>query len=392
MINPSSNYIVDDLLAEIFLRLPLKPILKSKTVSKRWRSILESKNFVDRRVSLQKSRKILAAYNCDCGRQPRLLPESRFKGDEEIVYLHCDTTRPSMTCDGLVCIPEQDWINVLNPWTRQLRRFCFGAWSSGYSRVMMGFGSDKVTGSYKVVKMETWSYTDHDLVVECSVLDVETGAWWMLTPPSYNMLCPLSHKLSRKSVCVNGSIYWLQHVGNGYKILALNLHKEKFHHVSVPLTRVTQETQIANLGNRLTIAITYTNPEWKLDIWSSKDSRWNKTYSISLAGKGVPREIRRKGFTPVSVSKQGSLVFTDDHKRLFKYYPRTDEIRCLSLDTCVISPFSETLAPLPLKSTLPFPHPRRTYECRLRSKQDELGIVHLLITTLVAVGITWFSL
>ncbi|CAN6878641.1 unnamed protein product [Brassica oleracea] len=391
MNNPSSIYIVDDLLEEIFLRLPLKPILKSKTLSKRWRSILESKNFVGRRVSFQKSRKILAAYNCDCGAQPRLLPESRFKGDEEIVYLHCDTKRPSiMTCDGLVCIPEQDWINVLNPWTKQLRRFCFGAWSSGYSRVM-GFGSDEVTGRYKVVKMEIWSYSDH-CGVECSVLDVETGEWWMLSPPSYKLLCPLSHKLSRKSVCVNGSIYWLQHVGSGYKILALDLHKEKFRNVSVPLTRVTQETQIANLENRLTMAVTYRNPEWKLDIWSKGSSRWNMTYSISLAGKGVPWEIRSKGFTPVSVSKQGNLVFTDNHKRLFKYYPRTDEIRCLSLDTCVISPFLETLAPLPLKSTLPFPHPRRTSKCRVLSKQDEFGIVELLISTLVAVGIVWFSL
>ncbi|KAJ0232932.1 F-box domain-containing protein [Hirschfeldia incana] len=392
MNNPSSIYIVDDLLEEIFLRLPLKPILQSKTLSKPWRSILESKRFVERRVSLQKSRKILAAYNCDCGRQPGLLPESRFKGDEEIVYLHSNTTtRPSMmTCDGLVCVPEQDWINVLNPWTRQLRRFCFGAWSSGYSRAM-GFGSDKVTGRCKVVNMEIQSYRDHH-VVECSVLDVETGEWWMMTPPSYNMFRPLSHKLSRKSVCVDGSIYWLQHVGSGFKILALDLHKEEFHNVSVPLTRVTQETQIANLENRLTLAVTYTNPEWKLDIWR-KDTRWNKAYSISFAGKGVPWEIRRKGFTPVSVSKQGNLVFTDDHKRLFKYYPRKDEIRCLSSDTCVISPFFETLAPLPLKSsTLPFPHPRRTYKCRLSSNEDELGIVDLLITTLVALGMVLFSL
>ncbi|CAH8381138.1 unnamed protein product [Eruca vesicaria subsp. sativa] len=390
MNNPSSIYMVDDLLEEIFLRLPLKPILKSKTISRQWRSVLESKKFVERRVSLQKSRKILAAYNCDCGQQPWLLPGSRFKGDEEIVYLHCDatTTRASMTCEGLVCIPEQNWINVLNPWTRQVRQFCFGVWSSGYSRVM-GFGSDKITGSYKVVKMEIWK-RDHHVVEYWSVLDVETGEWWMLTPPSYNMFCPLSHELSIKSVCVDGSIYWIHNVGVGYKILALDLHREEFHNVSVPLTCVPRETHLVNLENRLTIALTYTNPEWILDIWSNDSSRWNKTYSISLAGKGVPWEIGRRWFTPVSVCKQGNLVFTDNHKRLFKYYPRTDKIRCLSLDTSVISPFLETLAPLPLKSALPFPHARRISKCRLVSKQDKFGIVDLLITMLVVVGIVWF--
>ncbi|CAL9225845.1 unnamed protein product [Arabidopsis halleri] len=70
---PSSIDIVADLLEDIFLRLPLKSILISKSVSKRWRSILESKTFVERRMSLQKKRKILAAYNCKCGWDPRLL-------------------------------------------------------------------------------------------------------------------------------------------------------------------------------------------------------------------------------------------------------------------------------------------------------------------------------
>ncbi|KAF8096772.1 hypothetical protein N665_0301s0020 [Sinapis alba] len=167
-----------------------------------------------------------------------------------------------MTCDGLVCITEQDWINVLNPWRRQLRRLCLEAWSSSYSCVM-GFGSDKVTGSYKVVKMEIWSYMDHHVVESVVFLTLK-----MVDADStflHNMLCPLSHKVSRTSVCVNGSNYWLLHVGSGYKMLALDLHKEKFHNVSVPLTHVSQETEIVNLENRLTKAITYTNPEWKLD-------------------------------------------------------------------------------------------------------------------------------
>ncbi|ESQ55641.1 hypothetical protein EUTSA_v10027244mg [Eutrema salsugineum] len=388
--NPNSIYIVDDLLQEIFLRLPLKSILKSKTLSKRWRSILESKKFVDRRMSLQKSQKILAAYNCDCGGPPRLLPESQLNGDEEIVYLHCDTKRPSMTCDGLVCIPEQDWINVLNPWTRQLRRFGYGIqpWSCAFplENRTMGFGRDKVTGSYKVVKMEI-GLRGHP-VVECSVLDVETGEWWLLsTPPPYKV------NAGRKSVSVNGSIYWLQNFGTGYKILALDLHKEEFHYVTVPETSVTQETEISNLENRLTVAITYTSPQWKLEIWSMdivEEERWSKTYSIHLAGKGVPRENQRRWFTPVMVSKQEGLVFFDNHKRLFKHYPRTDKIRCLSSDTCVISPFLENLAPLRLSSTLLFPHPRTTSKCRLLSKGNEFKIIDLLLTTLVVVGSIWF--
>lgn len=138
--NPNSMYIVSDLLEEIFLRMPLKSILKCRTVSKQWRSILESKRFAEKRKSLQKDRKILAAYDCDCGGRPSLLPESRFEGDEEIVYLHCNAARPSMTCDGLICFPEQDWIIVLNPLTRQLRRFPSGL--NPRHKCRFGFGNN----------------------------------------------------------------------------------------------------------------------------------------------------------------------------------------------------------------------------------------------------------
>ncbi|CAH8276250.1 unnamed protein product [Arabidopsis lyrata] len=271
--NPSSIDIVSDLLEDIFLRLPLKSILISKSVSKRWRSILESKTFVERRMSLQKKRKILAAYNCKCGWEPRLLPgSSRCKGNEEMVYLHYNAARPSLSCDGLVCILEPHWIDVLNPWTRQLRRYGYGfgpiigVWSAfSPGNWAMGFGKDKVTGSYKVVKMCLLSFSQirvRDPEVEYSVLDVETGEWRMLSPP------PCKVSAVKRSVCVNGSIYWLQNIIDRVcKILALDLNKEEFHNVSVPAMSATQETHIVNLEDRLAIANTDTKAEWKLEIW-----------------------------------------------------------------------------------------------------------------------------
>ncbi|CAA0395636.1 unnamed protein product [Arabidopsis thaliana] len=385
--NPSSIYIVADLLEDIFLRLPLKSILISKSVSKRWRSILESKTFVERRMSLQKKRKILAAYNCKCGWEPRLLPgSSQCKGNEEIVYLHCNAAQPSFTCDGLVCILEPRWIDVLNPWTRQLRRYGFGFGTifgvgSAFSprHWAMGFGKDKVTGSYKVVKMCLISFSEicaRDPEVEYSVLDVETGEWRMLSPPPYKVF------EVRKSECANGSIYWLHKpTERAWTILALDLHKEELHNISVPDMSVTQEIfQIVNLEDRLAIANTYTKTEWKLEIWSmdTEVETWTKTYSIDLENRVASRERRNRWFTPVSVSKQGNIVFYDNHKRLFKYYPRKNEILYLSADTCVISPFFENLAPLPQKSTLHTP--------------IIAGEPNAPLTTLVVVGSIWSPL
>lgn len=136
--NPNSVEILPDLLEEIIFRLPLKSILKCRSLSKQWKSVLESRRVVEKHMSLQKNWKILAAFHCDCGTRPRLLPGSHFEGDEEIVYLHCDVTRPLMTCEGLLCFPEQDWIIVLNPSTGQLRRLSSGLNPDHKSR--SGFG------------------------------------------------------------------------------------------------------------------------------------------------------------------------------------------------------------------------------------------------------------
>ncbi|XP_056853615.1 F-box/LRR-repeat protein At2g43260-like isoform X1 [Raphanus sativus] len=355
--NPNSIYITPELLEEILLRLPLKSILRFKTVSKEWRSILESEMFVRRRrMNVQKEPKILAAHKCRCGDQPRLLPESRFEGDEEIVYLHCDDARPSMSCEGLVCIPEPESIIVLNPSTGQLRRFPPGPdpLSSPFrngsddffqGNWVMGFGKDIVTGSYKVVKMCVEPVEE-----ECHLLSVESGEWTKLKLPPY------VHNLGRKSVCVNGSIYWIfsgrrLHIGLGYKILALDVHKLEFHNVSVPsATWVTRCSKIVNLGERLGIAKSTILPEWILEIWTMNASEeiWSKTFSINLGGLDSNLPLTKYGmdFTPVTVSKQRNVVFCNNFRHLFKYYSETKEIRCLSLDALVISPYVENLVPL----------------------------------------------
>ncbi|XP_013638824.1 PREDICTED: F-box/LRR-repeat protein At2g43260-like isoform X2 [Brassica oleracea var. oleracea] len=347
--NPNSIYITPELLEEIFLVLPLKSILRFKTVSKQWRSILESEMFVRRRrrMNVQKEPKLLAAYKCRCGDQPSLLPESRFEGDEEIVCLHCGDARPSMSCDGLVCIPEPESIIVLNPSTGQLRRFPPGPdplssrFRNGSEEFfqgnwVMGFGTDIVTGSYKVVKMCV-----EPIEEECDLLSVESGEWRKLRLPPY------VHHVGRKSVCVNGSIYWMfsgrrLQIGIGYKILALDLHKLEFHNVSVPsATWVTRSTEIVNLGERLAIAKSTILPEWTLEIWTmnANEEIWSKTFSINLGDldSNLPSTRYGMDFTPVTVSKQ------------------------------VISPYIENLVPLWGHQE----YQTRTCRCRLFSKEQE---------------------
>ncbi|KAF3577168.1 hypothetical protein DY000_02028611 [Brassica cretica] len=84
----------------------------------------------------------------------------------------------------------------------------------------MGFGRDKVMGLYEVVMMCFYHVEEEEEDDECELLDVATGEWRTLSPPPYPV------EVDRKSVCVNGSIYWLT-VHQDYQILALNLHTQE---------------------------------------------------------------------------------------------------------------------------------------------------------------------
>ncbi|XP_010507771.1 PREDICTED: F-box/LRR-repeat protein At2g43260-like [Camelina sativa] len=351
---PNSMYITADVLEDLLLKVPLKSLCRFKSVSKEWKSILESKRFVERHLSLAKaSRKILlAAYHCNCGVSPSLLPESRFEGGEEFFSLHCDATRPSMNCDGLVCFPEVEWVDVLNPSTGQLWRFNSpsllnprpisttfptGSWSTyfpGYCA--MGFGKDSVKGSYKVVRIFVAPNY-------CDILDVNTGEWRKLWKPRRFKV-----DVGRKSASVNGSIYWLRIRPHGsiYTILALDLHTEEFRDVQrPPLPKgIMSEAQIVNIGDRLAIAIPESHPvhQYVLNIWimDAQDETWTNSHSISLASLGM---VESRSFTPVTLSKHGNVVFYDDKMWLFKYYPHTDQLQILSKDICIISPYLQNL-------------------------------------------------
>ncbi|CAH2033871.1 unnamed protein product [Thlaspi arvense] len=327
--------VADDMVEDILLRLPLKSIFRFKTVSKQWKATVESRWFAERRASVKKGRKLFLAVGDES--------ESRFEGDAEteMVYLRCeDATRPSLTCNGLVCIPLPGWVKVLNPLTGEFLRFPSGQevakqwWHNVFPGYWaMGFGKDQVNGSYKIVRM--LSDPNH-----CLILDISIGEWRELSPP------PCEIESDRKSACVNGSVYWLNMFPK-HKLLALDLHTEEFRVVSAdPPPRRRPAAQIVNLEGRLAIGETNTTGEWKLEVWcmDAQEETWTMTYNILLSSiTTLWCRWHKTYFTPLAVSEGGSLFFTDNNKTLFKYYPDTDSLRCPSPGICVVSPLVENL-------------------------------------------------
>lgn len=246
----------------------------------------------------------------------KLLPSKEVKVDSDI------SRRPSLSCDGLVCMPVPGWINVLNPCTGEFLRFPSGRDPMitdiiedgagrgfevfpGYWR--MGFGKDRVNGSYKVVRM---FFEPH---YYCEILDINIGVWRRLRS------MPLFYVGERlKSAFVDGSIYWLEvdSYHQTQKILALDLHTEEFRSVRTP-PRFCKSGQIANLEDRLVVAAQdIQETRFKFCIWSMDDAKeetWSITYSFPLSSSTRSSYISRCSLwwhwcMPLAISKRGDTL------------------------------------------------------------------------------------
>ncbi|AEE28889.1 F-box associated ubiquitination effector family protein [Arabidopsis thaliana] len=186
------------------------------------------------------------------------------KEDEEFFLVSFDS------CDGLVCLYKY-WKSgyVVNPTTRwyrplplsQLQQLLISLGRSvfelGYTVCDIGFGKDKITGTYKPV----WLYNSLEIGLEnattCEVFDFNTNAWRYVSPTA-----PYREET---------------------KILSFDLHTETFRVVSkAPFTNVKAfDIVMCNLGNRLCVS----EKNWPNQvIWSfnSGNKTWHKMFSINL--------------------------------------------------------------------------------------------------------------
>ncbi|XP_010458578.1 PREDICTED: F-box/LRR-repeat protein At2g43260-like [Camelina sativa] len=392
-----------DVVEEILQKIALKSIIRFKCVSKQWKTSIESHSFIDRhRMDSSRRRKILLAFGCrDHGdySPPFLFPEEEDEDEvkeEEICYIgNCDASRISLTCDGLICIPGSDSIEVCNPATRVSRRFPTGeslvsnpiflhkgtggipAESLVHRQRYLehehvpkfptaapssfGFGKDEVTGAYKVVELR--AHPRSSLIVgECNVLDLQTGRWRHVNIVPYKVFA------RERSVYVNGSLHWFTvdlWEPNASRIVAFDLHLEEIRVVSHPNPIYSSDdggtpyfSELLLLRDRLSVSEMRTTnvPHPRLDIWSMLDAvkqGWVKMHSLCLCQLYRPRSSETRLFTPLVILDDdqgdgGLLIVWDYQESLFMSYPKNFLLNKVSAYARVVaSSYFQTLVPVP---------------------------------------------
>ncbi|RID67079.1 hypothetical protein BRARA_D02183 [Brassica rapa] len=220
--------IPDDLIEEILHRLPVKSLVRLKSVSKEWKSLMESGYLAEKHLRLLEkkyygiveeemkitvhkstSKSLCIKFFSKCGK----MSSGASSGG---------LVRVAGSCNGLVCVHELDSVNVYlcNPMTGVTRTLTPPPQAN--NKLSVGFGIDVVTGTYKVVLF----YYGLGTVV----FDFGTSKWRPTAGPMPLSCIP---RPDRNPVFVNGSLFWLLK-NNFSEILVMDLHTEKFRTLSTP--------------------------------------------------------------------------------------------------------------------------------------------------------------
>ncbi|KAL0787444.1 hypothetical protein Bca101_003690 [Brassica carinata] len=242
-----------EIIREILLRLPAKPIGRFRCVSKLFRSLSSDPKFAKIHLDLTLRndavhRKLIVSshnlYALDLdaiGKRIRdllaqelsyPLKEDPIKFDEMIkCHVGENMLKPYRrnwveiigSSHGLVCIsPCEGALFLYNPTTGESKRLITAA---GEEFQTLGFGFDDLTDDYKVVKL----VADGDNVLKSSVYSLKSDSWRWIRDLSYE------HKDCFSSgVTLRGAVHWVFANENQRVVLAFDFKTEEFREMLLP--------------------------------------------------------------------------------------------------------------------------------------------------------------
>ncbi|XP_050243943.1 F-box protein CPR1-like [Quercus robur] len=361
------EYLPDEIVTDIFLRLPIKSIIICTSVSKTWKSLIQNPTFI--------SNHLHHSYTTTTNNHNLLLISSHNKElycalhNEDDPYFSKHTRfdcHPALgssngllylvgTCNGLLCLSNTYDINrffLLNPSGRKFVELPLpNVTLHNYFEPSLGFGYDSKTNDYKVVRAVSLKLMEDSCVFQnpqppvVEVYSLSTGQWKMLSAP----VCVVLYGNCQKQAFVNGALHWLASrittTNDGknkvHFVLVLDLGDEVFHEILLPESlQYDLCTSVSVYGNSIAM-FQSDSYDCILNIWVMKEygvaSSWmkvhqNRTLSI-LRAVG----FRRNGEVVLQMFSGGRLVSWNPESQKIK------ELRIIGFSFTFVGYYVENL-------------------------------------------------
>ncbi|KAL5720942.1 hypothetical protein ACHQM5_013563 [Ranunculus cassubicifolius] len=283
--------IPDDVLFNILIKLPLKTLLRFKSVSKRWHSLIQDPILIKFNSDISKNHIYLFGRD-DIYLDGHLSLYSITRGGEissvsTNVLPHCHTR--VAYCNGLLCFLTEvnKTFYLCNPTTRaqiELPR-------SGFFSATFGFGYKPSTNKYIVVQISYWD--------GCHVFTLGSDSWRAISSK------PANYNFYGESFFFNGALHW-----SGYgMIVSFDLETETFGSIPYPNTASCFFRDLHEFDGYLCMIARKFDDHNLFSLWVLKDYRnhfWvNQSFELPL--------IVSKNESP-RVAIQNGDVLTTTHR------------------------------------------------------------------------------
>ncbi|XP_004229312.1 F-box/kelch-repeat protein At3g23880 [Solanum lycopersicum] len=322
-----------EIISEILVRLPVKSLLRMRSVSKSWLSLISTRQFIKTHLKFSTNKQdfdmLLLSTSCyeyslkfyTCSLYAIMYQESPHVPDD----LNFPYKDPLVdynfvgSCDGLLCISSgvRD-LFLWNPSIGKSKKLPIsGSNVDCSSYLVYGIGYNECQDDYKVVQVVGSSHSEYGFQNEFRVYSVRTNSWKMIQEYPGVIFCNDPAKF------VNGRLNWIatrvSDKNDSWFVFSLNLVDETYENVALPdLVYGNFDWELGILGGNLCVFVDYYKV--RMDVWVIKAyglvESWTKVASIPYF-----RAIEHSPF-PVFISHNDEILLQDGSSLLI--YNSTD--------------------------------------------------------------------
>ncbi|KAJ9172631.1 hypothetical protein P3X46_015846 [Hevea brasiliensis] len=369
-----SHHIPPEIVIEILIRAPVQTLIRCRSVSKQWRATIDDPDFIKRQINhsfktstnntlfiKEEYGQQFFDYDFDCSgscvsMEFRDLPNSSLTRSFSIVG----------SSNGLICLRNEsnDDILIVNPSTRKHQwmpgllplkfHSCVNlTWDgTGFRGSGYGFGYDRVSDDYKIVRIAQVHNPANDGFLESEVLicKVKTKIVRAVKIP---FVVPTSHRMA---VLVNEALHWIAFRYDDPRvsdvIVVYDLVTDEFR--EYPLPKLVDDNRFGMdfglLGTRLCLFVDHeddgVDAVWVMKEYGVKES-WTELFSISYT------ELKYAYVRPLGFSKRRLEVLLElDGNRLVWYDIEKKKAEHFVLHGLQMTHFTATIL---LRSLAPVP-------------------------------------
>ncbi|PWA88863.1 F-box associated interaction domain-containing protein [Artemisia annua] len=327
----------NEIIVNILCRLPVKLLLRYKSVCKLWCSLISDSYLIKSHLSLSTSNShyahhqlilTISSFNinllscglyevmCDHKSVNVLELDHPFKRPRSSKFSEPYPELIVGSCNGLLCVAiDHHSLYIWNPSTRKSNllpyRGRLKVWD-GWS-VMYGFGYDESSNDYKVVKV----YYNDTYDTEVKIYSLKSGFWRKVGK------FPCSPRRSKGAfgMFLNGALHWgiTKQYGPSllWTIVSLDLAKETFNEILQPvyddskyLTSLDtiRGFSLGVLGEWLCVLRDYLGKHadvWVMKVYGVKDS-WTRL--VSIPHMTITSLFQPRYSTPLYISNDGKVL------------------------------------------------------------------------------------